>query len=476
VANRPTEIHANLWTGEASPTGRPVEGTCWEMPRQINILDGRNADARFAPEPLADLRDWRNPNVGWGLVLPERTDLNAKDKAKAADAPEPIRKLVQFRGDAPVLRWKADLRPGELIRYYPGGESHPRSTSAAEFGTGVGKLPRYLLIYATPTEIPWMVQYQLNLTNFVGRLALAGDALENYISCLLSNWEGDASASSRPVVWSVNDGAEDITGLMASALGKQLVDEFSGDPDLQARTWITGRHATRGNLARVLAERTPGLICTTSHGMTPTGDVGCLREQLGAPVDARKSPFTLTDLGEWSPAGAIWYAHACCSAGADAQTRYEGLFSEEDPLGATLRDVASASGACIAPLPQHLLGCPRPLRAFVGHVEPTFDWTLRDPISKQVLTHTLVQCLYKRLYQADRPSPIAWALQDNYLESARFYGVYRTAKAKAGLGDLSQVDQLYQQLAAMDRQTMVILGDPTVTLPGWPPSRQHQGI
>jgi hypothetical protein len=315
-----------------------------------------------------------------------------------------------------------------------------------------------------------MVQYQLNLTNFVGRLTLTASTLENYINCLLNDWEGAAAAPGRPVVWSVDDGVGDITGLMALGLGKRLADEFSGDPDLRERAWITGRHATRANLAGALAEKRPGLICTTSHGMTATADQVRLRDQLGAPVDARKSALALTDLAGWSPDGAIWYAHACCSAGSDAETRYEGLFGKDDALGATLHSVASAAGARVAPLAKHLLGCPRPLRAFVGHVEPTFDWTLCDPISNEVLTHTLVECLYRRLYQADRPSPISWALQDNYLESARFYGVYRTARAKEALGDPIDVDPLYQQLAAMDRQAMVILGDPTVTLPGWPHS------
>jgi hypothetical protein len=153
--------------------------------------------------------------------------------------------------------------------------------------------------------------------------------------------------------------------------------------------------------------------------------------------------------------------------GGRCPAQYDGLLGPQDPLGATLRAVADAAGACVAPLAEQLLGHPRPLRAFVGHVEPTFDWTLRDPVNRQVLTHTLVRCLYNRLHQGDRRTPIAWALQDNFMESARFHGVYQTLRARERLGiaQLNDLDPLYQQLVAMDRQTLVILGDPTVALP-----------
>jgi hypothetical protein len=78
---------------------------------------------------------------------------------------------------------------------------------------------------------------------------------------------------------------------MARALGEMRVATFSGDADQRERTWITGRHATRGNLAQALAEKTPGLLCPTSHGMTATGDLGRLRDQLGAAVGCSESAF-----------------------------------------------------------------------------------------------------------------------------------------------------------------------------------------
>jgi hypothetical protein len=79
--------------------------------------------------------------------------------------------------------------------------------------------------------------------------------------------------------------------------------------------------------------------------------------------------------------------------------------------------VTVTAGATVAPLPTALLGAPRPLRAFVGHVEPTFDWTLRDPNNKQVVTHVLRAALYKNLYQQDWCTPIGYALKDVFKEA-----------------------------------------------------------
>jgi hypothetical protein len=121
----------------------------------------------------------------------------------------------------------------------------------------------------------------------------------------------------------------------------------------------------------------------------------------------------------------------------------------------------------VAPLARELLGAARPLRAFVGHVEPTFDWTLRDPKTKQPLTHVLTNCLYEKLYQQGQyRTPIAHAIAALYKEAGSFYGSWQEAilginKNEPGMRDWA----LYRQFVAMDRQTLVILGDPTVALP-----------
>ena len=63
-------------------------------------------------------------------------------------------------------------------------------------------------------------------------------------------------------------------------------------------------------------------------------------------------------------------------------------------------------------------------------------------------------------------TPIGHALKDVYKEAGAFYGSWQAAIK--GINDNIPTMRdwaLYRQLVAMDRQTLVILGDPTVSLP-----------
>lgn len=454
----PDALRVNAWTGSKSPA-QEMEST-WDVPRQ-RVSRAFSSSGKLGL--LADPRNWRDPKTGWGLVLPDDLSLDAATKARGEDAPAPLRELLKARGGAPVLRWSPDLPRGKLTRYYEDGGSHQREIAAPTFGTGVGQIPRYLLIHGGPDVIPWQVQYDLNLRFFVGRLDLEGDALANYVAALLSDWSGQAADPSCPLTWSVDHGAPDITAIMARAIGRKLSEAFRGDPRLQASRFLSDGRATCANLVTAIHEQRPALICTTSHGMTgPLGDSAVLQRDLGSPVDAEHNVLSIAALSNWSPDGAIWYSHGCCAAGSDAQSRYAGLFDASGELGQTLYGVAAGAGARIAPLPRHLLGLPRPLRAFIGHVEPTFDWTLRDPTSKEDFAHTIIQCLYNYLYDDRGPAPVGWALQEIFSESGTFYGTAQLPGAEAS-GDHALT--LYRKLVAMDRQTLVVLGDPTVSLP-----------
>jgi hypothetical protein len=410
----------------------------------------------------ADPGDWRDERVGWGLVLPHNPKLNDTELSTAIDAPEPIQELWQSRSfnghPAPVLRYMPET--GHIGFLRRDGADLPVSQST--FGIGEAGIPRYLLIYARPDQIPWQVQYSLNTTRCVGRLCLEGGQLENYVRALMSDWRDSAADPSATLVWAADHGAGDITALMRQAIAMPVSQKLRGDRAIGlGASYVDGslpHGATGALLIDQLGSRKPVFIVTTSHGLTaPIDNPEEMGSQLGLLIDNEFTAIRPAKLlKDWRPGGAIWYAHACCSAGSDERTLFDGLLEPSSQANIVLQGVAKC-GARVAPLPQALLGAADPLRAFIGHVEPTFNWTLEQPETKQYTTDPLVVALYDELFQ---PMPIGLAMSHVYGQLGGLYVDYETF-----LRVPSHSQMLYRLLVARDIQSTVILGDPTVTLP-----------
>jgi hypothetical protein len=456
-------IGSDAFTGTEVPAGRfGQQRARWALRGDLDV-----EQPHLLPSP-AHPSQWRDESVGWGLVLPEREGTKPTLLATADDAPEPIRTLVAKRGGK-VLRYAAAEGYARwTLRDYRDGAD--LLTAASPPGTGRRQLPMYLLIYGTPAEIPWELQYSLNMVRYVGRLDITGDALSNYVSALLDDWSESRTRYSAPVLWSVDHGSGDITTLMRESICAPIFAKLSEDVDICATRYIDGstERASCGALVEALETNKPSLIITTSHGLTgPLDDLDAMRARLGMLVDgnlATASPEQL--LTNWQPDGAIWFAQACCSAGASHPSAYHGLFDADSMLASVLEGV-SALGAMTAPLPRALLGAPRPLRAFVGRVEPTFNWTMAYPPTRQRLTHDLQRALYDRLCTAQ---PVGLAMRECYeaigallLTRDQEVGEYNRHTGDAARSALEMV--LYSTVTAQDRAATVILGDPTVAIP-----------
>ncbi len=464
----PTELAANLWTGDASPVAAlDASARKWGLKMRMEKVSRELA----APEPV-DLRNWRHPQVGWGLVLPDDDALSIAARATADDAPEPIRALAAARPGAPILRYRAETGARFLRRYYPDGSAQDIAISGAGArGVAPGALPYYLLIYAEPDTIPWRFQYLLNQPCFAGRLTLTGTALENYVNALLKEWNDAGCDPHQPVVWTVDHGGGDITTLMRKAIAEPVAEKLAADSQIGAGARLLDEaDATHALLRATLAQHHPALVVTTSHGQTgPLHDHVKMAASLGAPVDVEHGTLDIDALlAAWQPDGAIWYAHACCSAGCDNVNSYKELVPAGSTL-ATVLDGVAALGAQVAPLPQRLLGAAKPLRAFIGHVEPTFDWTLRQPETGQVLTTTTIAALYEHMHRV-QPEPVGMAFNPGYKVVGELFQQWQQltgqfAGATAADRDFIRLMTASAQLAALDRQSLVILGDPTVALP-----------
>jgi hypothetical protein len=451
-----TELELNAWT-DGRVFGKLDRVAKWSLRSTVE-----SPPTFLFPKPLADPWDWKDPRVGWGLIL--------RDGAPLSAPVQYLRNHRQYGGrPAPLFRYKANSNDAFVrLRNYDAGKDI--NINGAPMGTAVDALPQFLLICGSPEAVPWRLQYILNANRCVGRLDLDGPELANYIGTLLKNWEGAAARSDAAVVWAVVNNPEDITGLMRTSIAAKVAASLGGDSDIAPNMQFIdglGASASGAKLSQAIRMRNPGLIVTTSHGKTgPVEDIPAMARTLGMLVDQDHDTIEPKQLLEgWEPDGAIWYAHACCSAGADANTNFSDLFSGATRARQVLDAVAKV-GSTVAPLPRALLGAKRPLRAFIGHVEPTFDLTLRDKGTGQFLTSNLTDALYSRLYQ---PYPVGFAFRNWYARIGGLTEAFESSKAKFGSGE-GTVDLLLSlQLARRDIQSTVILGDPTVTVRGSQP-------
>ncbi len=465
-------VRANAWTGDgaAAVTGQIDDHAIpWAL-REA----GRHIRRDLKPPEAANPGDWTDKRIGWGVVLPATPGLSADDLKTGADASPSIRRLIQARSDlagwqVPVLRYHPEEPPEVRTRFL---KNHRTNKELSIVGSSVGsadhQIPNYLLIAAPPSKVPWEMQYILSAQRLVGRLHLDEDP-KHYVDALLEGFTEAESDVRQSVVWAVTHDPGDITHTLRKMITRKIHNLLLEDTDLKAgAVFLDGIQApaTHATLIEALKEKKPALIVTSSHGKTgPLDNVTQMTDDLGLLVDQEFQTLSPDDLlADWSPDGAIWLAHACCSAGSVSHSQFQGLFAPNDPLHELLQGI-TAVGDTIAPLPQRLLAHEKPARAFIGQVEPTFDWTLKDPDTGQPLTNALCAAVYPNLY---RPKPVGLAL-DTWQDLVDGYNVTWTSLfTRFNNGDDVTKLLLKPRLAACDVQSTVILGDPTAVLPALP--------
>ena len=453
----PISLSFNAWSG-LGPV-KPVEGDVpeparWALRRQIQV----------APRLLArvaDLRDWRHKDVGWGVVL-----------AEGVNIPAALQELIAKRA-GPVFRYQSGTNHS-FTHLRQDSSKLPVAVVGAQRGTAPDCLPQYLLIYGSPSEVPWQLQYILNANRCVGRLHITGDALGRYVQRLIDGWDEEESAKpNRALVWSVTDPDEtdDITHLMRHAIAEPVVNRLQNDALIgQNVRFLDGLSSPTSvsQFVDVLADHKPALIVTTSHGKTgPIDNLEIMAKDLGLMVDQTGGFLDVETLfTKWHPSGAIWYAHACCSAGGDGTGYFADLFGSSSRASSVLQAVTKL-GPTVAPLPTALLSADPPIRAFVGHVEPTFDWTLEDRFTGQFLTSGIIEALYSRLFvdKDEREAPISYAFRDWYSQTNGVRSIYIDAQTRFNRGEETEDILLTTQLAGRDIESTVLIGDPTVAMP-----------
>lgn len=413
--------------------------------------------------------------TGWGVVLPGEID------PQVVEALQPL--LAHRQAQA-----------GEYFRIFSGADGVQLDESKAAWlerhGMGPGpanpkKVPYYLLLVGSASQISFRFQQQLDIQYAVGRLHF--DTPEEYATYAASVVlvESGQPLPARAAFFGVANEDDRATQLSADQLViplaeklKQIqVDWQAGSGGVERPAWevqtILKEQATKQSLSDLLnGSQAPALFFSASHGIAfPAGSTRQDRDQGALVCQDWQGPllhtgpiaetdyFSASDLSSTANlAGTIAFLFACYGAGTPRYDEFAGLAWKDQ---AEIIEIARQD--FVSRLPQRMLGLPRGgALAVVGHVDrawgASFIWGSAGS-QLQVFEDFLT-----RLMQGGYP--IGYALEvfnNRYAEISSEFSE-----------ELTQIKKFFKKVnhlkvstlwtANNDARNYILLGDPAVRL------------
>jgi hypothetical protein len=417
---------------------------------------------------------------GWSVVFPF-----ARKGSEAAKRQAAIREALQ-----PLLahrRAQATRRDERYYRECIGPDAYRPGETKEQFlarmGAGPGpvdplKFPYYLLLVASPEEISYRVQYQLDVQYAVGRIHF--DTMDEYARYAESVVE--AEARPRPGARTAAFfGAENPDDRATYASARYLVAPLADfvERTQAERGWRVQRalagEATKARLASLLGDDAPAFLFTASHGVGfPSGDPmqrahqgALLCQDWEGPRAGAVTPehyFAGDDIAESADLrGLIGFHFACFGAGTPKHDDFvRQALGQAQPVGI-------APQPFLARLPQRMLGRPRGALACIGHVDRAWgsSFLQADPRHSGGVTAQLAvfESMIERLLGARR------------LGHAMDFFNIRYAEMASDLAARIQGVQLYDEpysedelarmwIYASDARNYTVIGDPAVRIGG----------
>jgi hypothetical protein len=457
-----------------SEIARAVRGQTFSS-NELDDLEAKRRQERIihrAPAEGLDPDDLSQ--TGWAVIFPAvKPGPEATRQAAIREALTPL--LDLRRGQATQL---SEAHYRELIGMndaYRPGETKQQFLNRLGVGPGPADaryLPYYLLLIGSPEEIPYSVQYQLDVQYAVGRIHF--DRVEDYACYARSVVEAEAEGAVRPQraaffgVENPNDGA---TALSRRYLVEPLAQRMAGQhPGWQVST-VLGEQATKARLGALLGDDVPALLFTAGHGIGFSGDDSRQRQHQGALVcqdwpgpGAPTGPgvyFAGDDLVQSGDLrGLIAFHFACFSAGTPRQNDFGRWLGEPSrPL---------APGSFVAGLPQRMLGRPGGgALAAVGHVERAWGYSfLQDDPTDHDAYHPSLAAFESALTSLITGRRLGHAMEyfgARYAEMATTLTEH-LHNAEACGERLDEEALAIQWIEATDARNYAVVGDPAVRL------------
>jgi hypothetical protein len=450
---------------------------------------GASIDTPFPMIEGADAGDLAQ--AGWAVVFPAaaRGSAEARRQAEIREALAPLLALRrQQAGRVREQRYREYMdtgSDGDGLGYRPG---ETKQQYLARLGAGPGpvnpdKVPYYLLLVASPAEIPYRIQYQLDVQYAVGRLYF--DTVDEYAAYARSVVDVETGGVTRPPratffgVANPDDTATQLSlAYLVEPLASAAADRLAGRDVAVER--VLGEQATRARLADIYRDA-PAFLFSACHGMGfPAGDArqlalqgALLCQDWGGPGSRleRGHYFGGEDLDPRSDLrGMIAMCFACFGLGTPGHEDFtrRGLSPGPGQDQAQARSIAPHD--FVARLPQRMLATPGGgALAVIGHVDrawsSSFLW-IDARGQRQTQAHLDVF-----------ESTVAGILDGKRVGHALEHFNLRHAELSSDLSarieemqhydvelDENEIAQLW--VFRNDARNYALLGDPAVRLPG----------
>jgi hypothetical protein len=403
---------------------------------------------------------------GWGVVFSQ--NLVGKELEALKEALDP---LLKYRQEVATQNDERLYRECSGEFGYQSGAS--KNDFLKLFGRGPGpadpeKLPYYLLIVASPDEIPYSFQYQLDVQYAVGRIHF--DQLEDYYRYAVSVVEAEKNGFKLPrraAFFSPANEDDPATQLSASELVAPLADYLKGDqPDWQVQKFLKDQ-SHQADLDQLLhGSQAPALLFTASHGMAfPNGDdrqyphQGALLCQDWPGPKGHRGPipedyyYSADKLsGNANLFGMLAFFFACYGAGTPHMDDFHRRAFVEP------KEIAPA--AFLSRLPQAMLSHPKGgALAVVGHVERAWGYSFMwEGVGQDLVTF---ESTLKRLTEGH---PIGSALEFFNSRYAEISTDLTTEIDETTEDTQNEVKLAGLWTANKDARNYMIIGDPAVKL------------
>ncbi len=458
MAPRSVADLSRLIRGEEGDSGQLDEPTIMDELRRRSVSAGD-----FAVKQGVD--DTQLDQSGWAVIFPQGGDPRVRENLKSL--------LDLRRAQAgPLYR---EIGGDEGYRFGEDKNSFLERLGAATSGpVDPERFPYYVLLVGSPEEIPYRLQYQIDVQYAVGRIFF--DNLEDYVfyaSSVVAAEQGWARLARHIGFVGVQNEGDTATRLSTDMLVTPLIEQLRKSS--VAKGWgfatVMREEAHKARVLKLLGgSETPAILFTASHGVEfENGDERQLRDQ-GAllcgdwpgherwgnqPLPAEHYLAASDIADDACLLGTICFHFACFGAGTPR------LDDFPHQRGGSQRTIAPHP--FVAKLPQRLLAHPNGgALAVIGHVERAWGYSFLGNQAPQI--ETFSSALRHMMVPG---TPVGRAMEyfnNRYAELATVL-TEQIEDTRNGSRRPDDRDLARKWTEHNDSRSYVVIGDPAVRLP-----------